>query len=481
MNSEISIEQRTMQALHEDDNVKLEEVFNEIIADFNGRNFNEIVNSIIDMKIPFKDRIEFILKADSFNNDENATVFYELLPYAMSKCIEQYPDEFIYIISKDEKLQSMAGKYFKQFPTEMMKAWKGMANLPKIKEIVLDDEQFISKNMESNINFFSNLPREYGYLITLYNARDNRFLGNITNLYSNYFTGIISDEEINELISLHAEINSEPNMLRLSTKDKMRELEYVLKETIKDEQFFKKMKLIGNKCNLELRELIVFTYKYADTDLYRQLQEGEVTSDVVQKIKYLASEGKIEQIKSLDDIYNVSMEELQKMDKQRKTVIQSRLRGGPNSDTMQHIFPDSESREVRRIDQNGEFRSAPVITFENHEDAVERVYEDSIQFPEDCTDAISRCREAAKQLHSVTFVIENEQCFIYVPDDISERQKEVCKKWLGTAIEESKIGIFIYDRKEDKTDIANEDTMDKDTALKFILDINHRDVEDMDR
>lgn len=483
MEFNVDLGKRITNALYTDNSEELETIVSELASLYNGKNFFDMLNSILNSDMTLEDKIKFLIEANKYSKGKHTGFFYELLPYGMSQCIKRYKDEFINIVSNNESIQEGIADYFKSYPTEIIEIWNQISGLPKVKEIVLEDEDFVSQNMRKHIRFYEGLPKEYGYLIALYDSRGGRELGNISNLYFRFFENVISDDEINELINLQMEINNEPNLLQLSTKDKMKEIEYVLKQTLRDRKFYKKMKQIQTRTNLELREIIQFTYKYNDTLLYKQLTDENVNinDELIEKLKYLAKEGRIDRIETIEDLTNATFEELEQMDKQKRSGVQSSLRGGPNSRTMDRIFPDGEGREIRRIDKDGRNVIMPVDSFYNHEDIVKRIYEDSVEFPEDCTMAIERSSEAAKQISSVTFIIENEQCFIYAPSDITNEQKRVCEAWIKTAIDSGKFGIFVYDREKDESYIADEEIMEKDKAMQYLNNINNRTIEEMDR
>lgn len=87
--------------------------------------------------------------------------------------------------------------------------------------------------------------------------------------------------------------------------------------------------------------------------------------------------------------------------------------------------------------------------------------------------------EAAKQLSSTTYLTENEQCFIFVPSDISLEQKKISKDWLDLSSDSGMIGIFVYARERKEFYIANGGKkLDKNAAKKFILDLNGKITEE---
>ena len=288
----------------------------------------------------------------------------------------------------------------------------------------------------------------------------------------------MSDEDIQNFVNLHLKIYNEPNVLQLSMEDKVKEMQYVLKKTSQNDGFLEQMNLIKSQFDLEFREAIEFAYKYGENELFEQLSKKEPNDELKKKIKYLVKEGKIEQINNIEALNSKTLEELTQMEKQQKTIMKPNLRGGPNSRTTKHIFPDSKSREVRRINTDGSASILPVESFYNHEDTIKAIYQGDIEFPEECKMAIDRCLEATKQLSAVTFVIENERCYIYTSKDITEKQKKVCSKWINSAIDDGEIGIFVYDREKDETYIPNEDVMRKEEASRYIKELNSQERED---
>ena len=72
-------------------------------------------------------------------------------------------------------------------------------------------------------------------------------------IYQKYFGNILNDEQLDELIKFQIDMNKRPNILRISQKEKMAGIKYVLSESIKDNKFYEKMKAIQERTHLDMK------------------------------------------------------------------------------------------------------------------------------------------------------------------------------------------------------------------------------------
>ena len=232
--------------------------------------------------------------------------------------------------------------------------------------------------------------------------------------------------------------------------------------------------------SIDLNVLLKFASKYCDTKLFKQLSNTSKISDenLLKKITFLAKNSKISDLNTLEKLITISMSELQKMcyENEEDGNILSYLPGGPISKTIYSVFADSYEREIRRIDPDGSYKILPLLFEQGHAEGVNIIYKDSITFKDKKGSAVEYSLEATKKLSSITFVIENEQCFIYMPIQITEEQKNIVKNWINSTTEYGKLGIMLYNAKLDKSILANEgDMLNKEGAMDFINNIEIKD------
>lgn len=214
--------------------------------------------------------------------------------------------------------------------------------------------------------------------------------------------------------------------------------------------------------------------KYKDTKLYSQLPKKDLINTEI--INYLATEDKIYGIDEIQNWNEISIEDLKALDKEARSDINlvDSLRGGPHSNGGSDTFFESK-REIRTIAKDGQTDTLTLLSGDNHEDGVKDIYKGKVNFPENCKMGLERAQEAAKQIGSSTFIIENTACFLYVPSDVSVAQKIVCKEWLEEANKDGIVGIYIYDREKDCQRIARDgEEFDIKEAADYILNMNGR-------
>ncbi len=473
------IKNKILAILETNDITKIENFGLEIGKSLKADSFQSQIQFFDNLDLPLKAKIKLYLIIA--NSKDHSGFSKEIIPYLVETLIEEQNEEFFSIITEDENIQAIYTDYYKiARDINTIKNSSYLLSLPKFKEKVLTDEDFICNQMTQSEYFFENLPKEFGYLISFYDTKSND-LSNLENFYEKYFGTTFSKEEQLELIYLQNQINTSSNILKLSPKDRMSDLKFILEHSSSDKDFYRNMKNIQNRTGLDMKSLISFAHKYSNTKLYEILTyEAEpLTQDVIRKVFYLSHEDKIINISNFEDIEQISIQEMENMPKERKTGVTSKLLGGPQSTSSKHIFSDSYHREVRRIDKNGEIKILPLTNYNDHNYGVQRIYEDSIEFSKNCSLASERALEVAKQLSSATYVIEGDQCFIYVPSNISIEQKNVSRNWLNTACDSGVLGIFIYDHELEDFYVANNgDEMDKTQAKTFILNLNGRITEE---
>ena len=86
---------------------------------------------------------------------------------------------------------------------------------------------------------------------------------------------------------------------------------------------------------------------------------------------------------------------------------------------------------------------------------------------------IERAIEAVKQLSSITFIIENEACYVVSSDNLSEEQINSLKDLKIVDKNKAKFGIITYDIVEDNYKIAyNGESVSFDKLIEYMNSLN---------
>ncbi|MBR3117509.1 MAG: hypothetical protein IKF36_06560 [Bacilli bacterium] len=467
------MDENTKKRLIESIKNKDDELFALALRDFyqqvKGKTFDEYEKSIDDIGFSEEEKTEFFIKSSTSEDKELSAEFrVELMPYFFEKYIENNKEEFYNMLKDNKELQEQYSLWFKKYPAlkkELIDLYPKLFNLESMRNNVLNDNRFISNNYSSKYEFFSLIPEDYSYLISLYDTeidiKRKNSIDNVSNLYVDKFSDKLSKKEILELIECHVKINTAENIFKFNTFDRMAEFEYCLKKISEDPTYYQVIKEIMNKTKLDMVTIMKFASKYDETELFKKiyLSEEEINKETNEKVKYLA---KTDRIKGASDIINldgVNLEELQQMEKEKAKNMEINLGGGPRSRTKNNFFPKYNNEKVIvRINSDGQAKLLLLPDLEGHETGVKRMYGD-IEFPNDCTLGYQRAVYAAKQLSSITFIIENESCFIIIPDNMTKEQYEAISRALNSAIPDAAIGITLYNPTTDDEEFPMEDDL----------------------
>ncbi len=326
----------------------------------------------------------------------------------------------------------------------------------------IEFEYLVSGHTQENLySYFS----EYPHLIALIQTdnyglnkrsyqKGSFYWNNLKEHYQKYFEQVFTDEEIEELINLHMDLDNENRMYGIDDYSAKIDLIWLLENIQNNNELLKNAKIIRNKVGLTLKQSLHFTRLYYNSVLYLNvLHTGRrLDEDVIKKIKYLSTARKLEEELSWKELFTISYDEL----KSRKThnfKVKNMLRGGPHasSTTKNRCFDGknkSSEREVRRITADG---VGIAYSFDNkvrHEQAVEIIYQDypelinmySEMVRKNKSNAVARTLAflAAINLQSITFIIESNFCQIYIPETITKEQAQTCIRIL----ENGKNGVF---------------------------------------
>ena len=468
------------------------QLFNEALKDLylytKNNSFKEIINYIKNIEFTEKERVEFyiytITKTDeSKYKDTLAKTFrLEIIPCLFYSYTEENQDSFYKLLVDNKEILKEYIKWFKINPyidEKAMDLYKKIFNLEEFKKEILKDNEFISNNFFRDYNFFKLIPDDFGYLIALYDTKYDKTNEKITDLYNSKITNKISHKDKLELVKTHYSINTEPNIFGLSTKEIMLEFEYCLKHITEDVTYFQIIKELMNKTGLNMKTIMKFASKYDNDQIFKKIYKSatSLNKEIIDKIKYLASEKKVKDTSKLNNIEEISIEELKKLEKEKNNSIKVKIQGGPHSKTTEKFFKSNNlnyNREIIRIDSDGYISIKPIRKLDNHDDGVKSIYYDII-FPEECNTAITRALYASKQLSSITIVTEMEMGYLVMPSSPSQEQINSICKLLDDTNEQSIIGIISYDAVNDKETIAFDGACVTCTEAKnYLLELNEK-------
>lgn len=475
------------------------------MAEKYGRKFEELFNFFKETSIDETVKEKFLLRAIStiIKQNYDGDFYTEYIPYFLITCIQRNEEDFLDMITQDDSMQEQLIEYIKRFPKDSLDIFHIVSNLDCVKKEILDDEEFVIEQFSTNRELFEHLPNDYGHLICFYNSRYDRFnVIFLENLYKKHYGDILNRSEIMELIGCQYLLNLN-NETGIDRHTVMQPLEFALIKMKEDKFFIEEIRTIKekfkssereneenelkvgeledgkDKSEIKTIEILQLLYNYYDTELYEDIiKTDEIDKELKEKILYISKDrSKIEGINTLQDLKNASLEELSKMERRKTYINKFIFAGGPRARTRENLFPDSTEREIRRINQDGTMHTELVRRLENHEDAVERLYEDDVDFPKNCKTALERSVEAAKQISSATFVIESEKCFIILPERVTYEQEKAIMELINTANSIGEFGVYVYDPIEGKPYPCKEEMVRKDEAKGLILGIDRDELD----
>ncbi len=488
-------ENRIKQAMQIEDELKRQESIKNILMDmitfFNGKHFTEKVKNICDLDFEsFKQKLEFFIDVTMCKEDNYYFQTYtkEIFPYCFDQCTQKreglalnLKDEFLNLIKNDIEFQKKYVDFFKQvhFKSYAVQAYLDeILKLPMFKEYVLTDEKFISNQLSMIYDFFDNLPKEYGYLISLY---DKKNMEDIYNLYKKYFGDILTNEQLNELILLQLQINQDTNIFRIDDNERKSKLTFVLKSVINDKKIYNDIKSLQENTGLDFKLIITFAQKYYNTELYKNiLNKRNFDSTMLDKIEYLANENIIEDTNQYKDIDKIEIEELMDAPKHIRTEIKPHLQGGPQSklDNIKFFQNSKSEREFRIIYKDGKTEIKSLDKYnDDHIYVLGDIFKRKVKNIKEDDMAIELALKAADEIGAITYMIENEQCTIFLPSDLSKLQKKVSINWLNSAIPNGKIGIYVFYRNLKENYYSNpENRLKEKQILDFCSPLNDGEV-----
>ena len=375
---------------------------------------------------------------------------------------------------KDEEIQKQFSIWFKQ---ELLienindDILEEIFKVPKIQEIVLSDQEFYEEH--NSFILLNSVPKEYGSVIAFYFSwNDEEIKEDLEQLYFKYFNGILSKEDQLELIKEQIIELKRDDIFELGQVKKMYPFYHLLSRILQNKEYYNWIKNIKNNSKLDFNIILKFIYKYDETKLFKNLclDSENYNKDKIDKIKYLADENKLVNCEDIVNLDDITLLEFQNFPKEKGDSIKLNVYGGPSG--MEGImFENGYKREIRRIDRDGSIKIFDASR-KNHEDGVKLAYPE-IQFNENCVMAIERAVEAVKQLSSITFIIENEACYVVSSDNLSEEQIQSLNDLKIVDENKAKFGIITYDPLDDNYKIAyNGESVSFDKMIEYMKSFN---------
>ena len=452
----------------------LENIIPDFLDLFYELGYKTFVQFVNILNLSEKERIMIYIKIYE-SKSSLGTILYKLLSTLLIDFIDSNEDSFIKLLN-DEELQNQFSIWFKEETsshTINSDILEKILKLPKIQENVLQDPKFY--NGRNSFTLFNLIPKEYGSAIAFYDPYNiEEHEEEFEQLYSKYFNGVLTKSEQLELIKEHIIELNKHDLFELGKVKKMLPFHHLLNCIIKNKEYYTWIKNIKNNSNLDFDIILKFLYKYDETNLFKNLYLSNETynKDKIDKIKYLSEENKLVNCEDIENLDDVTLFELQSLPKGKGDNIVINIAGGPTGKNGM-IFKDGYKREVRRVDIDG---TVSIIdgTEMRHEEAVKFAYSD-IEFDSNCTMAIERAVEAVKQLSTITFIIENEMCYLIANDNISEEQFESLNNLIPYDKNSSRFGIILYNSNEDNYTVAyNGESVTFDKMIDYMKSLRSK-------
>ena len=181
-------------------------------------------------------------------------------------------------------------------------------------------------------------------------------------------------------------------------------------------------------------------------------------------------ENRLINVEQIYDLEKVSLDEIKSLSKEKSDSITLNVSGGPTGSEGK-IFSDGFEREVRIINLDG-----TVTIFdarkETHETAVKLAYP-NIKFDKNCTMALERAIEAAKQVSSITFIIENDASYVVSNSNLSEEQIQSLNDLKIVDENKAKFGIITYDNTlNTSTLVYNGESVSFDKMIEYMKSLS---------
>lgn len=432
--------------------------------------------TIINNNFNSKEKIIFYLKASLIDFKYDNTSFPKyIFKDSINEYMNKHEQKFLKILNEEEIQELYANWFIKTGFNNCLEneIYEKIFNLPKFKKIVLENEKFILENLFLDLDFYEKLPKEYGYLIGLINAK-NIPIKLTFNIYNMCFDNIIKKSTQLKLLKAGIQMDNTDYSFGIEKDNKRLEFAHCLKKIYNNKEYYNILKKLSKKTKLDLSYIISFSDKYDNTDFFINIcSKRKLAKNEINKIKYLAISEKIVDNNIIENLYNISLNDL--INSEKKDSIKVGIYGGPISqnDNNPLFSPNSNSKEIRRINVDGSINIKSMDFYGSHSSGFDYVYNE-LEFNYDDT-VFEKSITAIKKINSITFIIEGEACLIVMPKSISNDQKIILIDWINKANNETNIGISIYDKTTNKNEILLCNEIGKDDIIEYINNLSNNE------
>ena len=454
------------------------ETLEDIAPIINNLNTKLVIDFSKSLNLSLRDRLLFLLKIYECKSAK-PDLKYILISLLMIDFINGNKKDFLNLLSDNEILDDFTDWFkndrFLFYDLEDYKILEGILKIPKIQEEVLKDPSFYIRC--NSFELFNSMPKECAASIAFYSryALDS-FETDLEKLYSKYFDDILNKKEQLYLIKEQIIEIKSYDIFELGLV-KMLPFNNFLNRILKNRKYYDYAVNMQKNSNLDFNTILKFFYKYDEAPFFEKICKIEnlYSQDTIRKIEYLSLENRLINSNQILDLDKLTLEDLKKLSKEKSDSRKLNVYGGPNG-SLGKIFEDGFKREIRRIDRDGSIKIFDAAN-EDHEIAVKLAYPD-IEFDSNCVMAIEKAIEAAKRLSAITFIIENEACYVVSSDDISEEQIEALSNLNVIDINISKFGIITYESDSNNFLIAyNGEDVTFDKMIEYMsLHVKNRTI-----
>ena len=247
-------------------------------------------------------------------------------------------------------------------------------------------------------------------------------------------------------------MNSSVNIFKVDDYIRKANLTYTLAKASTDSEFWQKLKKLQEVSGIDLKTATMFISKYYESKIFEELlNQSNISLESIKKIEYLAGEATIDNIDEFTSLDEVDIETLKEAPKTWRTGNIAHLMGGPKTSNSQNtrntdfrFFSDSKScREYRIIYKNGQIIDKALSMMEDHGKTIRKMFKGQVINIDDKMEPIEVCLTAADEIGAITFMIENEQCAVHLPDKLTIEQKKAALELLKKSREDGKFGFYV--------------------------------------
>ena len=180
-----------------------------------------------------KECILFFIRTSLIKIDDNRFQnFDQYMTNIFRNYIAKHTKDFLEIVKNNEDIQKLYLNWFKikEYNTCFKNDfYNEIFNLPKFKEIILEDEKFILNNFFLSLDFYDKLPKEYGYLIGLIKSK-NIPIKTTLKLYNKFFDGLLYRSDQLKLLKTSIQMDNYDFSFEIDNNNKILEFAHCLKK-----------------------------------------------------------------------------------------------------------------------------------------------------------------------------------------------------------------------------------------------------------